>query len=81
MRNKKVLPVIFAVLFVMLITGKLVQAEVMTVTTTEDNVEGSLRAAITIANNNSEDDTIHLPAGKYILTGDAGDDANISGDL
>ncbi|MFC2141223.1 choice-of-anchor Q domain-containing protein, partial [Acidobacteriota bacterium] len=51
------------------------------VTTTQDNVPGSLRAAITTANNNNEDDTINLPAGTYILSGEPGEDLNISGDL
>jgi hypothetical protein len=58
-----------------------VEATTITVTTTEDNVEGSLRAAITIANNNAENDTIILPSGTYLLTGQYDEDNNQSGDL
>ena len=41
----------------------------------------SLRAAITTANTNGEDDIIYLPAGTYILSGAADDNNNLSGDL
>jgi hypothetical protein len=54
---------------------------VIHVTTTEDNVEGSLRAAITTAVGNTEADTIYLPAGTYKLTGLPDEDANTRGDL
>jgi hypothetical protein len=58
-----------------------VQAAVIHVTTTQDNVSGSLRAAITTANTNYENDTIYLPAGTYILSGNPNEDANAGGDL
>jgi hypothetical protein len=61
--------------------GAVVQADVIQVTTTQDNVPGSLRAAITTANSNNGDYTIQLPAGTYILDGGPEDDANASGDL
>src|SRR5215213_5081615 len=72
------------------------QAATITVTTTADesvnNTTCSLREAVTSANNDSnaaEDactagsgpDTIVVPAGTYPLSGAAGDDANLSGDL
>ncbi len=41
----------------------------------------SLRGAITAANMTAADDTITVPAGTFTLTGAAGDDANVSGDL
>jgi hypothetical protein len=44
-----------------------VQAAEIHVTTTEDGVPGSLRAAITTANTNGQDNTIYLPAGTYGL--------------
>jgi len=71
------------ILIVLLVMGFWVlgQAAVIQVTTTQDNVPGSLRAAITTANNNGESDTISLPAGTYILSGAADDDSNLSGDL
>ena len=58
-----------------------VQAAVIHVTTTQDNVPGSLRAAITTANTNNENDTIYLPAGTYTLAGKPDEDANAGGDL
>ncbi len=61
--------------------GAVVQADVIQVTTTQDNVPGSLRAAITTASSNNEDDTIYLPAGNYILSGQPEEDANAGGDL
>ena len=54
---------------------------VIYVATTEDNVEGSLRWAITTAAGNNEADTIHVPSGTYVLTGDPDEDANAYGDL
>jgi hypothetical protein len=57
------------------------KASTFYVNTTEDQVEGSLRQAISIANSNNEDDTIYLPAGTYILQGTPDEDANTSGDL
>jgi hypothetical protein len=70
-------------LVVVLLLGfwSMVQAARLEVTTTGDNVPGSLRAAITTANSNNEDDTINLPAGTYFLSGEASEDANASGDL
>ncbi len=58
-----------------------VDAAVIGVTTTADNGPGSLRAAITEANTNSEADTIILPAGTYKLSGPVGEDGNLGGDL
>lgn len=52
-----------------------------TVSTTQDMVPGSLRAAIDLASSNNEDNIINLPAGVYILTGKPGEDANKGGDL
>jgi hypothetical protein len=71
------------ILIVLLVIGSwtVSQAAEINVTTTQDNVPGSLRAAISTANNNGESDTITLPAGTYILSGAAGDDSNLSGDL
>src|SRR5215213_850122 len=72
------------------------QAATINVTTTADesvnNTTCSLREAVTSANNDSnaaEDactagsgpDTNVVPAGTYLLSGAAGDDANVSGDL
>lgn len=70
-------------------------AATIDVTTTADTVEAgngcSLREAVTSANTDdggasgctsgSGADTIALPAGTYPLSGDDGDDANVSGDL
>ena len=62
-------------------------AAVFTVTKTADTNDGtcdadcSLREAITAANAAAGSDNISLPAGTYTLTGAAGDDANVSGDL
>lgn len=66
---------VFAMLSVLL------QGAVFEVTTTEDFVEGSLRDAITRANNNFENDTINLPAGVYVLKGTTSEDVNAGGDL
>ena len=71
------------ILIVLLVMGAwtVSQAAEIKVTTTQDNVPGSLRAAISTANNNGQSDTITLPAGTYILSGAAGDNNNLSGDL
>ncbi|MCP5104739.1 MAG: hypothetical protein GY950_15245, partial [bacterium] len=58
-----------------------VHAATIHVVTTEDNVPRSLRTAIRAACNNEEDTTIILPAGTYILGGEAGEDRCLSGDL
>jgi len=79
MSKKTILIILFSVLSVMV--AQISEAAVITVTTTQDNVPGSLRAAITTANANNKDNTIHLPAGVYILSGAADDDANVGGDL
>jgi hypothetical protein len=79
MSKKTILIIIFSVLSVMV--AQISTAAVIDVTTTQDNVPGSLRAAITTANNNNKDNTIHLPAGVYFLSGAQGEDANAGGDL
>ncbi len=72
-----------AVLFFVILfgLGVLLPAATINVTTTADNVAGSLREAITTANVNGEDDIIYLGVGTYTLTGASGEDANVSGDL
>ena len=63
------------------------QGAIFNVNTPADPVGGvcaatcSLRQAITAANSAVTADTINVPAGTYTLTGAAGDDANVSGDL
>ncbi|MCX6583199.1 MAG: hypothetical protein NT166_23740 [Candidatus Aminicenantes bacterium] len=79
MNKKTIIIIIFSVLSVMV--AHISKAAVITVATTHDKVPGSLRAAITEANTNGEDNTIYLPAGIYILSGAADDDANVGGDL
>ncbi|MCX6583201.1 MAG: hypothetical protein NT166_23750 [Candidatus Aminicenantes bacterium] len=79
MSKKSILIILCSVLSVMV--TQISKAAVIHVTTTHDNVPGSLRAAITTVNNNGEDNTIYLPAGTYMLSGDAMEDANVSGDL
>jgi hypothetical protein len=69
------------IVFFMVFGAVLVQGAVIEVTTTQDHVVGSLRAAITAANSNNENDTIHLPAGTYILVGQADENGNAGGDL
>jgi hypothetical protein len=74
--------VFYSVVFILVAAmGMHSHGAVINVTTTDDNVAGSLRAAITTANTNGEADTIKLPPGTYVLTGTPGDDANLSGDL
>lgn len=73
--------ILFAVLVFFIFFGVMVQGAVLDVTTNQDSVLGSLRAAITEASNNNEDDTINLPAGIYILQGTADEDNNAGGDL
>jgi len=75
--------IIFLLFFLILAAsvGTQLHGAVISVTTTEDNVPGSLRAAITTANTNGEDDTINLPAWTYVLTVATGEEANLSGDL
>ncbi|MCX6583202.1 MAG: hypothetical protein NT166_23755 [Candidatus Aminicenantes bacterium] len=79
MKKKSILIILFSVLSVMV--TQISKAAVITVTTTHDNVPGSLRAAITTANTNGEDNTIYLPAGTYMLRGSAMENANTGGDL
>ena len=79
--NKKFIFFTFLLAALILSIETTVHTATIKVTTTQDNVPGSLRAAITTANNNGEDDTINLPAGTYFLSGEAGEDGNISGDL
>jgi len=80
MRKIRVFRYILIVVFA-LGMGTASRAATIKVTTTQDNVPGSLRAAITTANINGENDTINLPAGTYILSGNYGDDSNTTGDL
>src|SRR5947209_253120 len=56
-------------------------AATITVTTTADGGPGSLRAAVTAADNATTATTIVVPAGHYTLTGAAGENDNASGDL
>jgi hypothetical protein len=82
MNNKIVFVyMVFLMMGVVVFNGTVGQAAVIHVSTTQDNVPGSLRAAITTANTNNENNTIYLPAGTYFLSGTAGEDANASGDL
>ncbi|MGD2093338.1 MAG: choice-of-anchor Q domain-containing protein, partial [Candidatus Aminicenantes bacterium] len=82
MRKTGVFQIIFIVLWIFWLgTWAVVHAATIDVTTTRDSFAGSLRAAITTANSNNEDDTINLPAGTYFLSGGASEDANASGDL
>jgi hypothetical protein len=71
-------------LFVLFLFGfwEMSRAARLEVTTTKDNVPGSLRAAITAANSNNEDDTIFLQADTYTLTiPGSKEDQNASGDI
>jgi hypothetical protein len=77
-KNKFLL--ILIVSFILVIAIEM-PAKVIHVTTTRDNVSGSLREAVSTANRNSEPDVIYLPAGTYLLTGTAGEDDNAGGDL
>jgi hypothetical protein len=70
----------YLIIFVLSVAVYL-EGAVIKVTTTEDMVPGSLRAAITTANTNGEDNVIYLPMGTYILKGDPGEDNNATGDL
>lgn len=79
MSKKLILIILFSVLSVMV--THISEAAVINVTTTQDNAPGSLRAAITTANNNGEDNTIYLPTGTYMLSGGDREDANAGGDL
>ncbi len=82
MNNKIVfIYMVFLMMGVVVFNGTSAQAAEIHVTTTDDNVPGSLRAAITEANINDEDDIINLPAGKYFLGAGANDNHNIGGDL
>jgi hypothetical protein len=83
MNKNRSLP-LYLIIVITLFTWSMVrpvQAAVIHVTTPQDNVPGSLRAAITTANTNYENDTIYLPAGTYILAGEPGEDSNAGGDL
>jgi len=79
MSKNSLLIILFFVTLTMV--TQITKADVITVTTTQDNVAGSLRAAITTANTNNKDNTVILPAGVYFLSGASGDDANAGGDL
>ena len=62
-----------------------VRATIYVVTTTANSGSGSLRQAITDANNNADADIITFAiatnGNPIILAGAAGEDANVSGDL
>lgn len=79
MNRKLISIVLFSVLMAMVV--QISKADVISVTTTQDNVAGSLRAAVTTANTNNKDNSIIIPAGIYTLSGTSFDDANVSGDL
>ncbi|NIM17582.1 MAG: hypothetical protein GTO45_36675 [Candidatus Aminicenantes bacterium] len=81
--NRNILLISFTISILVLVCGGAdpVHSATFNVTTTQDNVPGSLRAAITAANINGEDDIIYLPAGTYILSGATDDDNNLTGDL
>lgn len=84
MRNKKnqfKVSILFLCFCAFLLNGIALQAAVVNVTTTADNVPGSLRAAITLANTSTTPTTIILPAGHYVLSGASREDVNLSGDL
>jgi hypothetical protein len=82
MNNKIVfIYLLFLLMGVLVFNGTTAHAAVIHVTTTQDKVQGSLREAITEANNNDEDDIINLPAGKYFLDYGANENYNIGGDL
>lgn len=51
------------------------------VRTTADGAPGSLREAVGLANKESGDAVIILPAGTYVLSGETGEDGNAGGDL
>ncbi len=79
MSKKSILIILVSVLSVMI--TQISKAAVITVTTTQDKLPGSLRAAITEANRNGQDDIINLPAGRYFLDHGANENRNTSGDL
>lgn len=86
LKNLSITPRTWAVLFTVLMTLLFINSlplsgATINVTTTTDHVSGSLREAITMANNNNEDDTIYLPKGTYVLNGEPDEDANLGGDL
>jgi len=81
MSKKTILKMMLVVLFLFCF-WEMVRAARLEVTTTNDNVPGSLRAAITAANSNNEDDTIFLQADTYTLTTPGSkEDQNASGDI
>lgn len=81
MSKKDILKMMLFVLFLFGI-WEMVRAARLEVTTTKDNVPGSLRAAITAANSNNEDDIVFLQADTYTLTiAGSKEDQNASGDI
>ena len=79
--KKKMCFIILCLSGILIFLNTPLKASIFYVTTTEDQVDGSLRQAVSFANSNSEDDTIYLPAGIYFLSGEVNEDANAGGDL
>ncbi|MDQ1354755.1 MAG: fibronectin-binding autotransporter adhesin [Acidobacteriota bacterium] len=81
MRKHAILIILISVISV--VVTQAAEAAIIHVTTTKDNVPGSLRAAFTTAFTYNKDNTIIIPAGTYILmgVGEAKEDDNVSGDL
>ncbi len=84
--NRKIIfPMIFILLLAELFPWRAAQANTYEVTNTNDSGHGSLRQAITNANNNPGPDTITFAAATngtpIFLSGAAGENANASGDL
>lgn len=77
--SKFSLPILFLVFSGMICPS--LEAMEITVTSSQDYVPGSLRAAITTANASSGHTIIHLPAGRYTLCGAQRDNENLGGDL
>ncbi len=86
--SRVIFPVTLLSLSAIILSPTVSLAAVLTVTTTADTLgpcvpsSCSLRAAVNTAAHNSEEDTIVLGAGTFLLTlGAAGEDAGLEGDL